>query len=62
MFDPVAMSLTLMPLLFIVLIFLTYLNVLESKRTKNLDEKLGLMSEYMKQIANNFKETPEKPE
>jgi len=52
--DPVIMS--LLPLLFIVLIFLTYLNVIESKRTKNIDEKMGLLSEYMKIVADKLTE------
>jgi len=49
---------SLLPLLFIVLIFLTYLNVVESKRTKNIDEKMSVMSEYMKIMADKLTEKP----
>ena len=58
--DPVMIS--LLPLLFIVLIFLTYLNVVESKRTRNIDEKMGIMANYMKIVADKLSETPEKQE
>lgn len=50
--DPVAVS--LLPLLFIVLIFLTYLNVVESKRTRTMDEKLGILTEHMKTVAEKL--------
>ena len=58
--DPVMIS--LMPLLFIVLIFLTYLNVVESKRTRNIDEKMGILANYMKIVAEKLSEVPEKQE
>jgi len=60
MIDPVMIS--LLPLLFIVLIFLTYLNVIESKRTKNIDEKMGILANYMKIVADKISEMPEKQE
>jgi len=56
MFNPIVVSLTLLPLLFIVLILITYLNVLETKRTKSLDEKLSQMCEYIKAIAEKLTE------
>lgn len=56
--DPIIV--TLLPILFIVLIFITYLNVIESKRTKSIDQKIGLITEYMKIVADKLTETPEK--
>ena len=50
--DPVAIS--LIPILFIVLIFLTYLNVVESKRTRTMDEKLAILAEHMKVVAEKL--------
>jgi hypothetical protein len=47
---------SLLPLLFIVLIFLTYLNMVENKRTKNIDEKLGLLADHLKTIAEKLGE------
>jgi len=63
-FDPIVASLTLLPLLFIVLILITYLNVLETKRTKSLDDKLSLMCDYIKAIAEKVTENdkPKKEE
>ena len=56
--DPVMIS--LLPLLFIVLIFLTYLNVIESKRTKSIDQKIGLITDYMKIVSDKLTEKSEK--
>jgi hypothetical protein len=52
--DPVIIS--LMPILFVILIFLTYLNVVESKRTRSMDEKLGELAEHMKTVADKLLE------
>jgi len=56
--DPIIVS--LVPLLFIVLIFLSYLNVLESSRTKKIYEKMEIMSNYMKIVAEKLNEGSEK--
>lgn len=57
--NTILMSLSILPLLFFILIFITYLNVLESKRTKSLDDKLGQINEYMKKISDKLTEKPE---
>ena len=56
--DPIIIS--LLPILFIVLTFITYLNVIESKRTKSIDQKIGLITEYMKKVSDKLTENSEK--
>ena len=56
--DPIITS--LLPILFIVLIFITYLNVVESKRTKSIDQKIGLITDYMKIVSDKLTEKSEK--
>ncbi len=58
--DPAIFS--LLPILIVVLIFLAYLNVIESKRTKDIDEKISKITDYMKLITDKLTEKPIKPE
>lgn len=47
MFDPMALS----PLLLIILIFLTYLNVVESQKSKDVSEKLDRLAESLDKLS-----------
>lgn len=58
--DPAIFS--LLPILIVILIFLAYLNVIESKRTKDIDEKISKITDYMKIVADKLTEKPIKPE
>ena len=50
--DPLLSS--LMPLLFMILIFLTYLNVKESKRGSNIEDKLGKVADSLDKLADKL--------
>jgi len=50
--DP--LIITLMPLLFIILIFLTYLNVMESRRGRVIEDKLGKVADSLDRLADNL--------
>jgi hypothetical protein len=47
---------TLMPLLFIILIFLTYLNVMESRRGRVIEDKLSKVAESLDKLADKLTE------
>ncbi len=50
--DP--LIITLMPLLFIVLIFLTYLNVMESRRGRVIEDKLEKVADSLDKLADRL--------
>ena len=50
--DPLIVS--LMPLLFIILIFLTYLNVMESRRGRVIEDKLGKVADSLDKLADKL--------
>jgi hypothetical protein len=43
-----------MPLLFIILIFLTYLNVMESRRGRVIEDKLGKVADSLDKLADKL--------
>ena len=52
--DPVIAS--LIPLLLIILIFLTYLNIKESKKGENIEQKLDKVATSLDKLANKLHE------
>ncbi len=50
--DP--LIITLMPLLFIILIFLTYLNVMESRRGRVIEDKLGKVADSLDRLVDKL--------
>lgn len=50
MFDPVMLS----PLLLIILIFLTYLNVMESQKGKDIRNKLDKLADTLDKLAEKL--------
>jgi hypothetical protein len=52
--DPVIV--TLIPLLFIVLIFLTYLNIMESRRGRSIEDKLSQVADSLDKLAEKLSE------
>lgn len=50
--DPVII--TLMPLLFIILIFLSYLNVIESRRGRVIEDKLTKVADSLDKLADKL--------
>jgi len=50
--DPLIVS--LMPLLFIILIFLTYLNVMESRRGRVIEDKLEKVADSLDKLVEKI--------